>query len=84
VTCMDRRQMLVLSLGAAAATTVLGRVLSQDAHAAPPSTRAIVEQAPGDLIDKAQVVVVAPGRRRRRRRVCWWHRGRRVCDWRWR
>ncbi|MCK1476797.1 hypothetical protein ABIB06_000618 [Bradyrhizobium sp. LB8.2] len=24
-----------------------------------------------------------PPRRRRRRWVCWWHRGRRVCGWRW-
>jgi hypothetical protein len=25
-----------------------------------------------------------PPRRRRRRGVCWWHRGRRECGWRWR
>jgi hypothetical protein len=38
-----------------------------------------------DWVEKAQVVVVSPGPRRRRRRVrrCWWHRGRRVCGWRW-
>lgn len=24
-----------------------------------------------------------PPRRRRRRWVCWWHRGRRHCGWRW-
>ena len=24
-----------------------------------------------------------PGWRRRRRWVCWWHRGRRRCGWRW-
>ena len=37
-----------------------------------------------DLVVKAQVVVVNPSRRRRRRRwVCWWHRGRRRCGWRW-
>jgi hypothetical protein len=35
-----------------------------------------------DLVVKAQVVVVHP-RRRRRRWVCWWHRGRRRCGWRW-
>jgi hypothetical protein len=38
-----------------------------------------------DLV-KAQVVVVHPGRRRGRRGrrwVCWWHRGRRRCGWRW-
>jgi hypothetical protein len=39
-----------------------------------------------DLVEKAQVVVVHPSRRRGRRRrrwVCWWHRGRRRCGWRW-
>ena len=39
-----------------------------------------------DLVEKAQVVVVHPGRRRGRRGrrwVCWWHRGRRHCGWRW-
>ena len=39
-----------------------------------------------DLAVKAQAVVVSPSRRRgrsRRRWVCWWHRGRRRCGWRW-
>jgi hypothetical protein len=39
-----------------------------------------------NLVEKAQVVVVHPGRRRGRRGrrwVCWWHRGRRHCGWRW-
>ena len=36
-----------------------------------------------DFVEKAQVVVVHPRRRRRRRWVCWWHRGRRRCGWRW-
>ena len=38
-----------------------------------------------DFVEKAQVVVVNPRRRRRRGRrwVCWWHRGRRRCGWRW-
>jgi hypothetical protein len=35
-----------------------------------------------DLVEEAQVVIVNP-RRRRRRWVCWWHRGRRRCGWRW-
>lgn len=41
---------------------------------------------PDNLVEEAQVVVVHPRRRRRsrrRRRVCWWRRGRRVCEWRW-
>lgn len=37
-----------------------------------------------DPVVKAQVVVVHPRRHHRRRRwVCWWHRGRRHCGWRW-
>ena len=39
-----------------------------------------------DPVVKAQAVVVHPSRRRGRRRrrwVCWWHRGRRRCGWRW-
>jgi hypothetical protein len=31
----------------------------------------------------AVVVVAGPHRRRHRRWRCWWHRGRRVCGWRW-
>lgn len=34
-----------------------------------------------NFVEKAQVVIVNP--RRRRRWVCWWHRGRRRCGWRW-
>lgn len=36
-----------------------------------------------DQVVKAQVVIVNPRRRRRQRWVCWWHRGRRRCGWRW-
>jgi hypothetical protein len=38
-----------------------------------------------DLAVKAQVVVHPSRRRGRRGRrwVCWWHRGRRRCGWRW-
>jgi hypothetical protein len=49
--------------------------------------RAADQANPGNLVEKARVVVVHPRRRRRRRRsrrrVCWWRRGRRVCEWRW-
>lgn len=83
---IDRRQMLALSLGAAAASSALTRILTREAHAAPLSLspNPVTEREP--LAEEAQVVVVGPrrGRRRRRRRwVCWWRRGRRVCGWRW-
>ncbi|MBN9276988.1 MAG: hypothetical protein J0I57_05060 [Hyphomicrobium sp.] len=84
MTRIDRRQMLALSLGAAAASITLPTILVEEAHAAPLMPRLDPLQEADAIIDKAQVVVVGPRRRRRRRWVCWWHRGRRVCGWRWR
>lgn len=86
MTCIDRRQMLVLGLGAAAASTTLSRIFIHEVQAAPPVPRADILQGSSQGVEKAQVVVVDPRRRRRRRRrwVCWWHRGRRTCGWRWR
>jgi hypothetical protein len=84
MTCIDRRQMLVLSLGAAAASTALSRLFVDEARAAPLVPRADSLQESSRHVEKAQVVVVGPRRRRRRRWVCWWHRGRRTCGWRWR
>src|SRR5512138_3455007 len=82
---IDRRRMLALGLGAAAASTLLSRPWTPDAHAAPLSLPPNPAGEPEPLAEKAQVVVVGPRRRRRRRRrwVCWWHRRRRVCGWRW-
>ncbi len=88
MTRIDRRQMLALSLGAAAASTMLSRLYVQEAEAAPLATRADTLRESRQLAERAQVVVVDPRRRRRGRRrrrwVCWWHRRRRVCGWRWR
>jgi hypothetical protein len=78
---IDRRRLVGgILFGAAAAGLALAPV------AATPMP--LDDRLPGaldDWIEKAQVVVVNPGPRRRRRRVwrCWWHRGRRVCGWRW-
>lgn len=76
---LDRRTLfrnLLVTVAATAASSVLGagatEALPLDPHVAPPSD---------ETIHKARVVVVAP--RRRRRWACWWHRGRRVCGWRW-
>jgi hypothetical protein len=40
---------------------------------------------PQDLVEEARVTVHVHPRRRHRGRHwrCWWHRGRRVCGWRW-
>lgn len=86
VTRIDRRQMLILSLGAATASTMLPKILVEEAHAAPLPPLTGLLQESDRLVEKAQIVVIDPRRRRRRRRrwTCWWHRGRRVCDWRWR
>ena len=66
---------------AAAAGTLIGP-LFEVAEAMPIAPYRNGAIKPPDPITQAQVVVVGP-RRRRRRWVCWWHRGRRVCGWRW-
>ena len=73
--------------GTAVAATGLA-VSSGTASAMPLDDR--IPGALDDWIEKAQAVVVRPDlprrrTRRPRRRVwrCWWHRGRRVCGWRW-
>jgi hypothetical protein len=40
---------------------------------------------PQDLVEETRVTVHVHPRRRHRGRHwrCWWHRGRRVCGWRW-
>jgi hypothetical protein len=78
---IDRRGFArALLMGAAAA----GLGLAPGAATAMP----LDDRVPGainDWIEKTQVVVHTGPRRWRRRRVwrCWWHRGRRVCGWRW-
>jgi hypothetical protein len=79
---IDRRGFArAILMGAAAA----GLGLAPGAATAMP----LDDRVPGALnewVEKAQVVVTRPPPRRRpRRRVwrCWWHRGRRVCGWRW-
>ena len=74
---IDRRKLLGAIVCAAAA----GIALAPAALEAMPIDSSVRDGLP-DAVEKAQVVVVNP-RRRRRRRVCWWHRGRRVCGWRW-
>ncbi|MCI4678032.1 hypothetical protein K9U39_17290 [Rhodoblastus acidophilus] len=81
---IDRRSLFRAVLVGAAATAA-GAVLGAGvAEALPFGGHAldghgvVTPEAP---ISKAHVVVVAP--RRRRRWVCRWHRGRRVCGWRW-
>ncbi len=84
---MSRRAMLMNVLpGAAIAIAGVGTIgwaVAPDvADAMPLGVAKGAHAEVDDLVVKAQVVVVHP-RRRRRRWVCWWHRGRRRCGWRW-
>jgi hypothetical protein len=55
---------------------------------APATAMPLDDRVPGALdnsIERTQWWGAPPRRRPPRRRVwrCWWHRGRRVCGWRW-
>ncbi len=80
MTIIDRRKFVVAALCGAG----VGLALAPDAAGAltlgAGETGRLVDPLT-DEVHRAQVVVVP--RRRRRRWVCWWHRGRRVCGWRW-
>ncbi len=76
----DRRKILIAALCGAGATLAVASgaaALPLDAAA----ERHLANQMKDDV--KRAQVVVRPARPRRRRWVCWWHRGRRVCGWRW-
>jgi len=75
---IDRRKLL----GAIVCGAAAGIALAPAALEAMPIDSRVRDSLPND-VEKAQVVVVNPRRPRRRRWVCWWHRGRRVCGWRW-
>ena len=63
---------------AAAAVGAIGAGFIEAAEAMPVAADLRLRQAgtPSDLVTEVQW-------RRRRRWVCWWHRGRRRCGWRW-
>jgi len=88
----SRRAFLGLAQGAiaVAAAGSLGVRFIEAAAAMP------IAPAPGKAVDPSHLVIPAQwgppprpghpawrGRRRGRRWVCWWHRGRRRCGWRW-
>ena len=84
---MSRRAMLTNILpGAVVAVAGVGTIGWEVADAMPLALAKGNHFKVDDLVEKAQVVVVHPGHRRSRRGrrwVCWWHRGRRRCGWRW-
>jgi hypothetical protein len=75
---IDRRKLIGAILCGAGA----GLVLAPGTLAAMPIDSGVADGLDG-FVENAQTVVVRGGRPRRRRWVCWWHRGRRVCGWRW-
>ena len=76
---IDRRSALKIVLVGAAVST-MGAAVASSAAEAPP-----LEHSPTPESDalEAQWRGPPPRGRRRRRWVCWWRRGRRVCEWRW-
>jgi hypothetical protein len=85
---MDRREFFRSVVGCAAVATAAaagGLTLMADVvEAAPLVIDKNLPLLTDDFVRNAQVVIVNPGHRGRRRvRRCWWHRGRRVCGWRW-
>jgi hypothetical protein len=58
--------------------------MQEELAAAPIALEKDLDEKADNFTETAQAVVVTgPRRRRRRRWVCWRHRGRRVCGWRW-
>ena len=90
---IDRRTAL-RTLLCGAVTAGLGASLLPDlADAMPLAIQKDLGKTADDFKHEAQAVASRPPRRpirhprrhhhrRRRRRVCWWHRGRRHCEWR--
>jgi len=82
---MDRRNFLRGLAGCTAAATAavaVGTTLIPTAAKATPLTAKNLPQMMESFVEQTQATVVYR-RRRRRRWTCWWHRGRRVCGWRY-
>jgi hypothetical protein len=82
---IDRRMMLKGIVAGLAVASCGVAFMPKAALSMPliPSKAAVAK--PESLVEEARVVVHAHPRRRHRGRHwrCWWHRGRRVCGWRW-
>jgi len=73
---------------AAAAVGAISVRLIDAAEAMPIAPNPAAAEKPSNLVTQAQWGPgpgwgPPPPRPRRRRWVCWWHRGRRHCGWRW-
>jgi hypothetical protein len=76
---MDRRKFVFAALCGAGAGLALAPFGAEALTLDGGATGRLADRLNED-VRRAQVVVTRP---RRRRWVCWWHRGRRVCGWRW-
>jgi hypothetical protein len=72
-----------VSICGAAVATVGWAILPRAAKSMPFGAIKAGAVKPQDLVEEARVTVHVHPRRRGRRWRCWWHRGRRVCGWRW-
>ena len=84
MTAIHRREILRVMLGGAVVATAGLALMPVRAESAPLTMSKSLPATTENLVEEA-VGVVRRRRwgRRRRVRVCWWHRGRRVCRWRW-
>jgi hypothetical protein len=85
MTASSRRDFLGLAKNAAVAVAVGGIVVRSigSVDAMPVATDPRGAGKRSDLVTEAQWGPPPRRRPRHRRWVCWWHRGRRVCGWRW-
>jgi hypothetical protein len=82
---LDRRDVLTAFLCGGAIVAVGVTAMPKVARSLPLGSVKAGVAKPEDLVEEARVTVhVHPRRRHRNKRWrCWWHRGRRVCGWRW-
>ena len=80
MTVIDRRKFVIAALYGAGAALALAPGAAGALPLGAGETERLIDRLKDEV--KPAQVVVAP-RRRRRRWVCWWHRGRRICGWRW-
>jgi hypothetical protein len=82
---IDRRSVFTGILCGAAVATIGLALMPTAAKSLPLAAIKDGAVRPKELVEEARVTVhVHPRRRHRGKRWrCWWHRGRRVCGWRW-
>ena len=82
---IDRRRVLTGIICGDAVATVGLAVMPRAAKSMPLGSITAGAVKPQALVEEARVTVHVHPRRRHRGRHwrCWWHRGRRVCGWRW-